>query len=559
MKKAKKFVTAVIALAMAFIMAMPMMAFANEPEQLTLQFWEIDGERFAPLRATAEQFGAEVEWDQENLAAIITAVGGGVHVIVIADVGGFIEDGVSWVPQEFVINELIPLLFPPVEFFPFEMYRADPVDRLDLTIWEPENFAEVRETRFSTDLPIGAISVYYIEYMNDNLPARSAFTYRELETAIWIVEELLAMGHDWDNIEVQEFTYWEIVDKEIGLFDLNWWMVTSPMILGVDREYQLRPDRVSQNVVLTIPGQSERTIIIGAHYDSPPYPSASDNASGTALLLESAQRMLELEHYYTLVYVFFGAEEVGLIGAYYFIEMMTPAQSGNIVMMINADVIIEGPYVMFGADAMPVIDDEFAAELAGIIFEAMEENFTEQFYRMVAAREELFRTYGDTIVIFQPEFETLEEWLDMRREALAQSDPAMLAMQAAMMGITEPQLNPVTQRVNDIAAELSEAYDFELLNFPELAAFPTDSLAFLFAGYTVVNLVGLERDENITPELAAQLTRLGEGPEGFTVTILHSPLDEFNMIESLWPGMMDANMRAFGIFLEALLMARFDV
>jgi len=178
---------------------------------------------------------------------------------------------------------------------------------------------------------------------------------------------------------------------------------------------------------------------------------------------------------------------------------------------------------------------------------------------MVAAREELFRTYGDTIVIFQPEFETLEEWLDMRREALAQSDPAMLAMQAAMMGITEPQLNPVTQRVNDIAAELSEAYDFELLNFPELAAFPTDSLAFLFAGYTVVNLVGLERDENITPELAAQLTRLGEGPEGFTVTILHSPLDEFNMIESLWPGMMDANMRAFGIFLEALLMARFDV
>jgi len=44
----------------------------------------------------------------------------------------------------------------------------------------------------------------------------------------------------------------------------------------------------------------------------------------------------------------------------------------------------------------------------------------------------------------------------------------------------------------------------------------------------------------------------------FTSTILHSPHDEFNRIEYLWPGMMLANMTAFGLFLEAILTTEFN-
>jgi len=433
------------------------------------------------------------------------------------------------------------------------IFEPEPrVDRVDLTIWEAENFADVREPAFpSTDVPHGEISVYYIRHMNDHIPGRSAFTYRELEAAIWIVEELLAMGHDWDNIEIQEFTYWDVVDMGIGLFGLSWWQVTSPMILGVGREYLLRPDRVSQNVVLTLPGQSERKIIVGAHYDSPPYPSASDNASGTALLMESAQRMLEIDHYYTIVYVFFGAEEVGLIGAYYYLETLTPAQSDNIVMMINADVIIEGPYLIFGTDALPNmddVDDEFLDELREILFESQAELIAEIFHEIMADIDNL------GIV---PGFETLEEFLDMQRESMYWMPPQILIMNAAMMGLIEPNPNLVVQQVLNIAEELSDLRDFELLHFPEIAMFPTDSLAFIFAGHTVVNFVGMERMENIPPELAAQLLRLGEGVGDFTVTILHTPLDEFDMIEYLWPGMIAANMYGFSVFLEALLTARY--
>ncbi|MCL2839264.1 MAG: M28 family peptidase [Defluviitaleaceae bacterium] len=537
----KKAVTAIL-LSMLMVLT-PMTAFAIQPYG--------DDAEFIPLRETFYTFGVTVEWDEENRAAIIDNT----FIVVIEDVGGFIEDGVSFVPIQVITDFMI-----------YIGVIEEPVERIDLTIWNAENFIEVREPAFtSTDIPHGEISVHYIQYMSDNIGARSAFTYRELEAAVWIVEELLAMGHDWDNIEVQEFTYWEIVEAEIGLFPLNWAVVTSPMILGVDREYQLRADRVSQNVVLTIPGQSQRTIVIGAHYDSPPYPSASDNASSTALLLESAQRMLELDHYYTLVYVFFGAEEVGLIGAYHYVYSLTQAESDNIVMMINADVIIEGPYVFFGAGTLPTLTDEELAELAEIFFYENIEMFTAQFYLTL---ESIERHIEALLMEFPDEtfeisdffiFETVEEFLVAVKEGIFSMPSHMMIFNATMMGIMDFPSNAVIERVQTMAAELSEAHDFELLDYPELAAFPTDSLAFLFNGFTVVNLVGMERTENVSPELAAQLTRLGEGTGdgAFTVTILHTPLDEFSMIEYLWPGMMDANMYAFNIFLEAMLTARY--
>ena len=216
----------------------------------------------------------------------------------------------------------------------------------DYSPWAFVNFADIREPQhLAYYVPHGQIAVNYIEFMSDNLYGRGPFTYREKEAAAWIVEELLAMGHAWENIEVQEFT-WEQVSTAPFTWGRDWYGITSGHIMG-DREP--RETQLSQNVVLTVPGQTERKIIVGAHYDSPPYASASDNASGVALLLESAQRMLNEDNYHTLVYVFFGAEEVGLLGAYFHIRTMPQEQRNNIVMMVNADVLLEGPYLMYYA------------------------------------------------------------------------------------------------------------------------------------------------------------------------------------------------------------------
>ena len=561
MRKKISILVLVLAFAIAF---MPLSAAAVTPDEPEIRF--INGTMYVPLRMITYGFGASAEWDRENRAALITGVNGETHKIVIEAVGGFIENGISWVPLTYVEEVLVTLLTP-------TMLTNEQVSRLDLTIWDEENFEEVREASFSTVLPYGTIAVNYIEYISENLEGRSAFTYRELETAVWIVEELLAMGHGWDAITVQEFTYWCIAEMEHDLFGLSWWQVTSPSILGVGRQYQLRPDRTSQNIILTIPGQSDRKIIVGAHYDSPPYPGASDNASGTALLLESAQRMLEIEHYYTIVYVFFGAEEVGLIGAFYYYESLTQVERDNILMMVNADVLIEGPHLIYGAGSMPNLDDIDIDELIDAIAEHMvrearellielQDDFSIPVYEVIADYETAEiegPSYYLPLFNLDYTFEYLIEYfIAYMRYTLAPFSPYEILMSAAILGLIEPTICPVAEQVSAIAAELTSEHDFELIFIPEFIGMPSDQLVFLFEGHTVVNMTGLERRGVLDPELTAQLTRYGEGMGGFTATILHTPMDEFHFIEYMWPGMMNANMEAFVRFLEAILTGRFS-
>ena len=195
------------------------------------------------------------------------------------------------------------------------------------------------EPNFPRDLAYydthGQMSVDFVAHLSNNLYNRVPFSYREYEAARWIADTLIDMGHPATNVYIQTF------DAEFGrnaVWGMNINALDGPTT--VQRGY-------SQNVVLTIPGTGDGIIVVGAHYDTLYLPGASDNASGTALLLESAYRMLGGGNYHTLVYVFFGAEEIGLIGAYYFLENMPRHSPDDIVLMFNVDVILEGPYLFF--------------------------------------------------------------------------------------------------------------------------------------------------------------------------------------------------------------------
>ena len=187
----------------------------------------------------------------------------------------------------------------------------------------------------------GYIGHWYVRHISTYLPSRVPFTYRELDAALWLEQMLLAKGFNEPQVRLQTFAYYDVLDWE----DYFGWGVPSGRHAvkqqGWHEGHEMR--EYSQNIIVTIPGQSAQTIIIGAHYDSLRYSGASDNASGTALLLESAQRMLAKDSYYTLVYVFFGAHEVGLLGTFYFYESLSPEERESIVLYINADVLIEGP------------------------------------------------------------------------------------------------------------------------------------------------------------------------------------------------------------------------
>jgi len=213
----------------------------------------------------------------------------------------------------------------------------------------------------TSDMP-GYLAMQHIVFLNDYLYGRTPFTYREKESAEWLVDTLLDMGYTEADIYVQEFHR-----DDVGIWmGIPAWEMRD-IIDALSGDFQTRD--YSQNIILTIPGQSEQIIVVGAHYDTLPYPGASDNASGTALLLESAYRMRYVEHYYTFVYIFFGAEEMGLLGARYYMDTRKDVEVDNILFMVNVDVLFEGPHLLYvvgsGADAAWITDawDRIACDL----------------------------------------------------------------------------------------------------------------------------------------------------------------------------------------------------
>ena len=97
----------------------------------------------------------------------------------------------------------------------------------------------------------------------------------------------------------------------------------------------------SRNVVAEKPGESDgdRIVIIGAHYDTvPDVAGANDNGSGTAAVMTIARQIAAREYPFTVRFILFGSEEVGLFGSRHYVSGMTETERANTIAMINLDV-----------------------------------------------------------------------------------------------------------------------------------------------------------------------------------------------------------------------------
>ncbi len=106
------------------------------------------------------------------------------------------------------------------------------------------------------------------------------------------------------------------------------------------------------NVIGTLKGKSDETIVLGGHYDSVAAgPGAVDNGSGTATLLELARvlaRRGQPEH--TMVFIAFDAEEEGLLGSAAYVKGLSNEQIAKIRAMLNFDMLGGGggPLILLG-------------------------------------------------------------------------------------------------------------------------------------------------------------------------------------------------------------------
>jgi hypothetical protein len=94
----------------------------------------------------------------------------------------------------------------------------------------------------------------------------------------------------------------------------------------------------SANIVAVKEGDSAKRLVVGAHYDSAAAGDGyTDNATGIGLLLEVAGRVKNVPTPYTIVFVAFGAEEAGLLGAEDYVRSMSDVERRATVGMIDLD------------------------------------------------------------------------------------------------------------------------------------------------------------------------------------------------------------------------------
>jgi Zn-dependent M28 family amino/carboxypeptidase len=101
--------------------------------------------------------------------------------------------------------------------------------------------------------------------------------------------------------------------------------------------------RQSENVIAqTTTGRTDRVVVSGAHLDSViEGPGINDNGSGSAAQLEVALQMaeLEIEPVNQVRFIWFGAEEAGLVGSAYYVSQLTKREIKDIAVMLNFDMV----------------------------------------------------------------------------------------------------------------------------------------------------------------------------------------------------------------------------
>ena len=120
----------------------------------------------------------------------------------------------------------------------------------------------------------------------------------------------------------------------------------------------------SRNVIADKPGTAGdgRVVVLGGHYDTVPnVPGANDNGSGIATLLTMASEIADREYPFTVRFIAFGAEELGLYGSNYYVDQLSEEEIDSTVAMLNFDALGSGPQTaMLGTVSLLRMVDEYA-------------------------------------------------------------------------------------------------------------------------------------------------------------------------------------------------------
>jgi Zn-dependent M28 family amino/carboxypeptidase len=94
------------------------------------------------------------------------------------------------------------------------------------------------------------------------------------------------------------------------------------------------------NVICTLPGSSDRTIIVGAHFDHDSSgDGVVDNWSGASLLPSLYEAIKNEPRRHSFVFIGFAGEEEGQVGSRYYAKRMTKEEIARTDAMVNMDTL----------------------------------------------------------------------------------------------------------------------------------------------------------------------------------------------------------------------------
>jgi hypothetical protein len=134
---------------------------------------------------------------------------------------------------------------------------------------------------------------------------------------------------------------------DIGTSLLTQYQQGPAPVMNISVQGVVDPNRDDYNVIAESKGgDKNHVVVVDAHLDAIFGAGMLDNASGSATILDIAQQMKNVNPLNKLRFIWFGGEELGLLGSAYYVNNLTPTQASHIGYDLDADVTATPNYVV---------------------------------------------------------------------------------------------------------------------------------------------------------------------------------------------------------------------
>ena len=159
----------------------------------------------------------------------------------------------------------------------------------------------------------------------------------------YIQETVDKLSYDSLYLKLQQFENLGI--KEIGTQNLDNtkdWIINFYQQNGYSDiqfdSFNLGQNQVS-NIIVTKTGTvyPNTYLIVDGHYDTYNGPGVNDNGTGTAIVMEVASILKDIETAYSIKFIHFTAEEISLVGSSHYVENVVLPEEMGIKLVFNID------------------------------------------------------------------------------------------------------------------------------------------------------------------------------------------------------------------------------